>query len=158
MSVMLDLQVASCSRQLPTSESLSQWVSSAVGTRRTQAQVSVRLVDAEEGQQLNWQWRGIQKATNVLSFPADLPQEVAAEVPLLGDIVVCVPVVEQEARTQDKSLAAHWAHMVVHGTLHLLGYDHQTGQEALVMERLEADILRELGFDDPYEDPIEGNV
>lgn len=158
MSVTLELQNASSSTQLPASDSLALWVRSAVGSRREQAVVSLRLVDAEEGLELNRHWRGGEKATNVLSFPADLPGEIDSTLPLLGDIVVCVPVVEQEACAQSKSLDAHWAHMVVHGTLHLLGYDHNTEQEAQVMESLEIGILRELGFDDPYEDPIKGHV
>lgn len=111
--------------------------------------VVVRYVDAEESRVLNRDYRGRDYATNVLSFPFELPPGV--EDPHLGDLVICVPVVEAEARDQGKPLEAHHAHMVVHGLLHLQGYDHETEAEAHQMETLEIEILRRLGYADPYE-------
>lgn len=99
---------------------------------------------------LNRDYRGKSGPTNVLSFPADLPPELA--LPLLGDIVVCAPVVAREAAEQGKPLAAHWAHMAVHGCLHLLGHDHVEEADAVAMETLESTILAQLGFPCPYPD------
>jgi probable rRNA maturation factor len=118
-----------------------------------QAEVSVYIVDEAESQELNSQYRGKDKPTNVLSFPADIPEEVG--VPLLGDLVVCAPVVEREAQEQGKTLNAHWAHMLVHGTLHLLGYDHLEDDEAEVMEALETRLVTQLHFPAPYIETIE---
>jgi probable rRNA maturation factor len=110
----------------------------------------VRIVSQRESRRLNQRFRGRPTATNVLAFPADLP--AGPDLPLLGDLVVCRAVVEREAGEQGKPVEAHWAHMVVHGTLHLLGYDHQTGQEAARMETREVQILATLGYPDPYEE------
>ncbi len=117
-----------------------------------EAEVSLYIVDEAESQELNAQYRGKDKPTNVLSFPADIPEEVG--VPLLGDLVVCAPVVEREAQEQGKTLEAHWAHMLVHGSLHLLGYDHIEDDEADVMEALETEIITGLGFPAPYQDNL----
>jgi probable rRNA maturation factor len=113
----------------------------------------VYIVDETESQELNFQYRKKNKPTNVLSFPADIPDEVG--VPLLGDLVVCAPVVEREAKEQGKTLEAHWAHMLVHGTLHLLGYDHIEDDEANVMEALETRLITQLKFPAPYAETIE---
>jgi len=109
----------------------------------------VRLVDAPEMASLNKTYRGKDGPTNVLSFPADLPPDL--DLPLLGDIVICAPVVAAEAREQHKSPDAHWAHMAVHGTLHLLGYDHLDENEAITMEALESAILADLHYPCPYQ-------
>lgn len=114
----------------------------------TTAELSIRIVDRDEMQALNLRYRRRDYATNVLSFPADLPEELA--LPLLGDMAICAPVVLEEAQRQGKELAAHWDHMLVHGALHLLGYDHETDHEALAMESLEIRILADLGWPDPY--------
>jgi probable rRNA maturation factor len=106
-------------------------------------------VDEEESRSLNRDYRGKDRPTNVLSFPSSAPAFVGTD--LLGDLVICVPVVRREAVEQGKGERAHWAHMVVHGVLHLLGHDHQNSAERLVMERLEKEILASLGFPDPYE-------
>ncbi len=148
MHVTIDLQVASTAAELPDNTQLERWASAALGDARAEAEISVRIVDAEEGQALNLHWRGKDYATNVLSFPADLPPEL--ELPLLGDLVVCAPVVAREASEQHKSLDAHWAHMIVHGTLHLLGHDHIEDQEAEAMEALETRVLTGLGYPNPY--------
>lgn len=148
--VMIDIQVASDSQNLPSQEDIQSWTGAAVGEHRTEAEVSLRIVDIEEGAELNFQWRQKEGPTNVLSFPSELPPEL--ELPLLGDLVVCAPVVERESREQKKNLQAHWAHMIVHGTLHLLGYDHIEDEEAKEMEALETVIIQKLGFPDPYQE------
>lgn len=155
MPAFIDLQVASESRSLPSEEQLTTWATAAVRDERDEAEISIRIVDAEEGQELNNQWRQKDYATNVLSFPSDLPEELG--LPLLGDLVICAPVVEREADEQQKTLTSHWAHMVIHGTLHLLGYDHIEDDEAEAMEALETRIMKSLAFNDPYEDKTEDN-
>lgn len=113
------------------------------------SEVTVRVVDAAESQALNQQYRGKDAPTNVLSFPFEAPPGIP--VALAGDLVICAPVVEREAREQNKPLKAHWAHMVIHGILHLQGFDHITDEEASVMEELEIRLLAQLGFSNPYE-------
>jgi probable rRNA maturation factor len=113
------------------------------------AAFTLRIAGAIEIQSLNAQYRNQDKATNVLSFPADLPAEL--ELPDIGDIIICAEIVAQEAATQNKPLKSHWAHMTVHGILHLLGYDHLEDSEATVMEALETKILTTLGYTAPYE-------
>ena len=143
---------ATASRKgVPASASFRRWVEAALKSarRRKATEVSIRIVDADEGQALNLQYRGRDYATNVLSFPADLPPGV--NLPLIGDLVICAPVVAREAAEQGKTAAHHWAHMTVHGTLHLLGYDHIDDAEAEAMEALETRILAGLGIPDPYE-------
>lgn len=108
----------------------------------------IRLVGKEESRRLNAQFRNMDKPTNVLSFPADLPPEI--KLPLLGDIVICANLVGSEAAEQGKSLESHWAHLTIHGILHLLGYDHQNEKAAAKMESLESYILKSLGYPDPY--------
>jgi len=148
MNLELDIQNA-CSRAIPEEEDFARWIEAALDGERDDAEVSLRIVDADEITALNHQYRGKNYATNVLSFPADLPEEL--ELPLLGDIVVCAEVVEREALEQHKPSAAHWAHMVVHGTLHLLGYDHIDDDEADAMEGREIEILERLNFSNPYQ-------
>lgn len=149
MSIELDLQLAVESEQgLPTLNDFSQWLNKAVTPFQTQAEVTIRVVDIQESQQLNREYRGKDKPTNVLSFPFEAPQGM--EIDLLGDLVICRQVVEQEAQDQNKPLMAHWAHMVVHGSLHLLGYDHIEDDEAEEMESLETEIMLDMGFEDPY--------
>ena len=131
---------------------LQAWVDEALAAARHpgEAELTLRITDVAEIQQLNLAYRQQDKPTNVLSFPAELPEQLA--LPLLGDIVICAPVVCQEAQAQGKSTQAHWAHMVVHGTLHLLGYDHLQDSEALAMEALETRILASFGYAAPYHD------
>lgn len=152
MQVQVDIEIASASQQIPDSTLIEQWIGAALAQvesfNRTDAEVSLYIVDEDEGQSLNQQYRAKDYPTNVLSFPADLPEEL--NLPLLGDLVVCAPVVEREALEQQKTLTAHWAHMLVHGTLHLLGFDHIDDDEAEAMEALETRILTSLGFDAPY--------
>jgi probable rRNA maturation factor len=137
---------------LPAAASVRRWAEAALAGRRRAVELSVRYVDSAEGRALNLAYRGRDYATNVLSFPVALPPGVRS--PLLGDVVVCAPVVALEALAQDKPLAHHHAHLVVHGVLHLLGMDHErSGAEAEAMEARERRILAGLGIPDPYADP-----
>ncbi|MCC5085484.1 rRNA maturation RNase YbeY [Xanthomonas campestris] len=137
---------------LPSSVSFRKWVAAALKGRIREADLAVRVVDEKEGCSLNHHYRGKDYATNVLSFPAEMPEGLpkGVKMPLLGDLVICAPVVAREAAEQGKSLSAHYAHLTVHGTLHLLGWDHEDDKEADAMEQLEREILAELGVDDPY--------
>lgn len=144
----VDLQIACDDRELPSEIEFNSWVSAALSQFKDEAELSIRIVENDESQSLNHQYRGKDKPTNVLSFPADLPDHI--ELPLLGDLIVAAEVVENEAKQQHKPLKAHWAHMVVHGCLHLLGYDHINDEEAEEMEGLETQILADLGYPDPY--------
>lgn len=136
---------------MPMATQLKQWASAALKDKITAVEMTIRVVDVTEITELNTHYRHKTGATNVLSFPFDMPMDLADEPPLLGDIVICATVVNQEAQIQGKSAIAHWAHMVVHGTLHLLGYDHETPADANLMESLEINILKKLGFPDPYQ-------
>ncbi|HHF3391212.1 metal-binding heat shock protein [Haemophilus influenzae] len=148
-SVLVDLQIATENIEgLPTEEQIVQWATGAVQPEGNEVEMTVRIVDEAESQELNLTYRGKDRPTNVLSFPFECPDEV--ELPLLGDLVICRQVVEREASEQEKPLMAHWAHMVVHGSLHLLGYDHIEDDEAEEMESLETQIMQGLGFADPY--------
>jgi len=135
---------------LPSSASFRRWVAAALAgaRRRKPAELAIRIVNAAEGQALNRDYRGKDYATNVLSFPAELPPGV--NLPLIGDLAICAPVVAREAAEQGKLPRDHWAHLTVHGTLHLLGYDHLEDTEADAMEALETRILAGLGIPDPY--------
>jgi probable rRNA maturation factor len=152
----VDVQFASDDEEIPTADEIRSWVmrALAVAERVMPADISVRVVGLEESQRLNHDYRDRDGPTNVLSFPAG---EIAGwpddEAVPLGDIVVCAPVVRREAREQGKRLEDHWAHMLVHGTLHLLGFDHLADAEAREMEALETRILTEGGLDDPYGAP-----
>ena len=150
MKLHVDIQTASA-EVVPPEKDIRRWIAAALHGRSTQEQVevSVRLVDSDEMARLNETYRGKTGATNVLSFPAGLPAELA--IPLIGDIVICAPVVRAEAVQQGKTERAHWAHMTIHGTLHLLGYDHLKEEEATIMEALESAILSELNYACPYE-------
>ena len=150
----LDLQLATDASKLPAEAQLRRWVELALRQRTADSELTIRLVDAEEGQELNRTYRHKDYATNVLSFPAEVPDGLL-DIPLLGDLVICVPVVEREAREQNETLEAHWAHLVIHGCLHLLGYDHIDDEEAEEMEGLERQLLAELGYPDPYRDDEE---
>jgi len=152
--IYIDLQNACDSEDLPSETEFQSWVTNALADYRTEAEVSIRLVNVDESQSLNFEYRGKEKPTNVLSFPFEIPPGIpAAEMNhLLGDLVICSSVVEAEAKEQNKQLNDHWAHMVTHGLLHLLGYDHIKDDEAELMEQLERDILAKQGISDPYYD------
>jgi probable rRNA maturation factor len=133
---------------LPAAVSFRRWATAAAEGRIRRADLAIRLVDTKEGRALNRHYRGKDYATNVLSFPVELPQGV--NLPLLGDLVICAPVVAREAAEQRKPLAAHYAHLTIHGVLHLLGLDHEDTREAEAMEQIEREILASLDFPDPY--------
>lgn len=147
----LDLQLASEAPGLPSADDFRHWCALALRQRTADSELTIRLVDEAEGRELNRTWRHKDYATNVLSFPADVPDGLL-DIPLLGDLVICAPVVCREAAEQGKTLSAHWAHMVIHGCLHLLGHDHVEDAEAEEMEALERKLLAELGHPDPYND------
>lgn len=146
----LDLQQVSAEAGVPDAAQLRHWAQAALADLSGPLAMTVRIVDEAESAELNQTYRGKQGPTNVLSFTAEVPPEV--DEPLLGDLVICAPVVAREAAEQGKTLEAHWAHMVVHGCLHLQGHDHIEEQQAARMESLETRILAGLGFTDPYAD------
>jgi probable rRNA maturation factor len=129
---------------------LKEWATKAMQSEVKSAELTIRIVDVEEMTNLNLTYRNKQGPTNVLSFPFELPTDIQLEIPILGDIIICAAIVNEEAQEQKKEVNAHWAHMVVHGSLHLLGYDHENDDEANIMESLEIAILQQLGFDNPY--------
>jgi probable rRNA maturation factor len=153
MQAEIDLQVATACADIPSAELFSQWVLAVLQDSDKQAGVAIRIVSEAEGLELNRRYRSGDTATNVLSFPSDLPPGIVAELDTmpLGDLVMCAPVVEREAREQGKPSADHWAHLTVHGILHLLGYDHQDVSTADRMEALETRILAQFGVADPYD-------
>jgi probable rRNA maturation factor len=135
---------------LPAATSFRRWVEAALrgAKRHKAAELAIRIVGADEGRALNRDYRGKDYATNVLSFPVELPPGVA--LPLIGDLAICAPVVQREAAEQGKAVRDHWAHLTIHGVLHLLGHDHVDERDATVMEALETRILASLGIADPY--------
>ncbi len=183
MNIIVNVQYASNESELPNKDKLTKWVSVALQYQassdspplnqdpdftfsnhdnqrslveepllaRKKLELTIRIVDETESRQLNETWRKCQGATNVLSFPFQCPPGI--KVPLLGDIIICAPLVVREAKQQHKSLDAHWAHLVIHGTLHLLGYDHLEEVQAQRMEHLEIQALHHLGYPNPYHIP-----
>jgi probable rRNA maturation factor len=145
----LAVQYASSATGLPTRPRLRRWVVAALQPDTLSAEITLRIVDADEGLQLNRDYRGKAYATNVLTFTYD-DGPVVPGMPLLGDIVLCTPVVAAEAEAQGKPLLAHYAHLVVHGVLHLQGFDHEEAADADRMEALETQIVTKLGYADPY--------
>ena len=160
MNLSIDIQKACASEDSPDEDSIKRWVSAAVRDERDECELSIRIVDELESADFNQRYRGKSGATNVLSFPFDA---VTPEpLPILGDLVICAPVLVREAAEQQKTTTAHWAHIVIHGVLHLLGYDHIEDQDAEQMESLETEIMLVLDFPPPYrildessDDPIE---
>ena len=149
----VDLQIASDNQPLPSQQQFEAWVELAC-KQRPDADVVVRVVDESESAELNLSYRQKSGATNVLSFPFELPEGLPADALIdvcLGDLVICAQLVEQEATEQGKSVIDHWAHLVVHGCLHLQGYDHIEEQDANVMEGLEIELLANIGVTNPYE-------
>lgn len=148
MSVKLTLQLASAEPSAPSAEQLLRWAQAALGPAPGPAAITIRVADEAEIQSLNKDWRKRDAPTNALAFPlsggAGAPSGVA------GDVVACAPVIKREAAAQNKTLAAHWAHVIIHGVLHLMGYDHVNEQDAVAMEAKEIAILKNLGFPDPY--------
>lgn len=137
----LSIQYASNAIDLPSRNQLRKWVKA---TLRVETEATIRIVDESEARELNNTYRGKDYATNVLTFP------LTEEPHLMGDIIICAPIVIKEAREQNKSTEAHFAHLTVHGTLHLHGYDHVSDEQAGLMESIEVTILTKLGYPDPY--------
>jgi probable rRNA maturation factor len=152
----IDLQVACTEKSVPTQADFQLWVDTALSAlvedKHTQKafELTIRLADIEESQQLNHQYRNKNKPTNVLSFPFEVPDGI--ELDLLGDLIICCDIVKQEALEQNKDLFNHWAHLVIHGCLHLVGFDHISDEEAEEMESLEISILASIGIENPYEE------
>jgi probable rRNA maturation factor len=161
MTIIVDLQVATALKSLPAKERFQEWVELVLqGNDKNsgkdsdrETELSIRLVDENESQTLNHDYRGKDYPTNVLSFPMDIPEGIPVN--LLGDLVICAPVVIKEAQEQNKTEEAHWAHLVIHGTLHLLGYDHIDDAQAEQMESLEIQLIQSLGYPNPYLEPSE---
>lgn len=151
MNIELDLQLASEEPDIPDASLFQTWCEMAIAPYQENAELTIRIVDEEEGQALNAEYRHKDYATNVLSFPSELPEGML-EIPLLGDLVICAPVVAKEAKQQHKRLEAHWAHLVTHGCLHLLGFDHEQAEAADEMEALEQQLLMQQGYPDPYQE------
>lgn len=149
-SLLLALQTETAATGLPTEAQLRTWAGAALQAGVADAEITIRIVDADEGRQLNRDYRGKDYATNVLTFTFDDDMPAIPGLPLMGDIVFCAPVVEREAAEQAISLEAHYAHLTVHGVLHLQGFDHLDDDEAEEMEGLETHILAGLGYADPY--------
>ena len=156
----LQLQKISNVADIPTEAEFSLWVTSVLTHLQSpnidQLTLCIRIVDNDEMADLNLTYRNKENATNVLSFPQELPEAIrqslleVGEQNSLGDVVLCAPIVAEEAEQQGKKISAHWAHLTLHGTLHLLGYDHIEDNEAIEMEALETAILGQLGFANPY--------
>ena len=144
----VDVQCACPASGVPAPAEIARWAEAALAGRSEDAEMTVRVVDEAEGAALNASYRRRAGATNVLAFAFDAPELPALRI--LGDVVVCAPVAAREARAQSKRIEAHWAHLVVHGTLHLLGYDHGEPGPAREMEAAEREILGRLGYPDPY--------
>jgi len=147
MTIEVDVQRACETDYIPCDGDFQTWVEAALDCSKHKL-LTIRAVDSAESADLNLRFRSREGPTNVLSFAAELPAEI--EMPLLGDIVICAPLAAAEAKAQGKDLQAHWAHLVIHGVLHLLGLDHQTEAEAREMESLEISLLASLGFSNPY--------
>ncbi|RDH88959.1 MAG: rRNA maturation RNase YbeY [endosymbiont of Seepiophila jonesi] len=150
MHLEIEIQNATETVDLPSKEAFIQWAQAALVKGTEGAEVVIRIVDEAESRTLNRDYRGKDRPTNILSFPFEAPPQVPSN--LLGDLVICAPVVIREAEAQNKSALSHWAHMTVHGMLHLQGFDHLDEDEAEVMETRERQILCGLGFRDPYEE------
>jgi probable rRNA maturation factor len=152
MKVSLSVQYAAARRGSPRQTAIARWARAALrGLRRKKVALGVRIVNEKESATLNRRYRGKSGATNVLSFPFEAPPGTRSDT--LGDLVLCAPIVRREARVQQRTPAAHWAHLVVHGILHLRGYDHENAKAAAVMEAREARVLRSLGYPNPYAAP-----
>ncbi len=147
MPISIDVQIASNSTDIPDNRKIRRWAETCLDLMNENAEFTIRIVDEPEITELNRRWRGHDKSTNVLSFPAG---ENIAVPDLLGDIVICAPVIQIEADEQEKDIDAHWAHMIIHGILHLLEFDHGNEEDARVMESIETEKLAKLDYPNPY--------
>ncbi len=149
MSTYIVVQVVSNCLSIPAKNDFIDWANAAIDNQSLERELTIRIVDEEEGKSLNKDWRQKEYATNILSFP--MGDTVNEEMNILGDIVICAPVVLREAQEQNKPVQAHWAHLVIHGVLHLQGYNHQNDDEASEMETKEITLLGNFGYANPYE-------
>lgn len=145
----ITLQNLTRSKKIPSSYYFRRWVNLALAKQKKTAEINIRIVDQAESAELNKTFRHKNGSTNILSFPFETPPGITS--PLLGDLIICAPVMIKEAAEQKKLLLTHWAHITIHGTLHLLGYDHIKDKDAQVMENLEIKLLQQLGYPNPYE-------
>jgi probable rRNA maturation factor len=151
MNYHIDIQHA-CDETIPISDSmLTTWSTLALATQTNCAELTLRLVEPDEITQLNNDYRKQNKATNVLAFPANIPKDIALDYPFLGDVIICPHILQEESIQLHKPLIAHWALIVIHGVLHLLGFDHIEDNDATIMQALEIKLLAQLGFDNPYQ-------
>ncbi len=148
MTIDLCLQNCSDANDIPDQAQLFKWIETVLQDRLDDIEMGIRIVDEIESAKLNQQYRQKAGPTNVLSFPMDSPPEIKPR--LLGDLVICAPVVAKEAEQQNKTLEAHYAHLTIHGLLHLLGYDHIKDDQAQIMEATEIGIMHRLGYPNPY--------
>ncbi|ADE16911.1 protein of unknown function UPF0054 [Nitrosococcus halophilus Nc 4] len=151
MSIAVQVQYAVSRTGIPLQVDFQRWVEAVLVNQSKEGEVTIRIADEAEVAELNWRYRYKEGATNVLSFPFELSAPLPFQISLLGDLVICAPVVAREALEHAKEERAHWAHLVVHGVLHLLGFDHQQEAEAQQMEAMEITILKSLGYPNPYE-------
>lgn len=147
---LLDIQIVSTSKKLPDNQHFQTWVDTVLNHPKDDIEIVIRVVDETESAKLNQQYRHKDAPTNVLSFPFEVPEPITS--PLLGDLVICAPVIEQQAIQQQKPLLHHWAHIVIHGVLHLCGYDHINDTEAEEMEAKEIALLKKLNINNPYQE------
>lgn len=146
----VEMQFASDSKNIPDHQKFQYWVDTVLRDDSQNSEVVIRIVDEGEMIEFNEQYREKQGPTNILSFPFEAPDSVESS--LLGDLLVCAPILENESELQNKKLEDHWAHMIIHGVLHLVGYDHMDDVEAEVMEALEINILKSININNPYEE------
>jgi probable rRNA maturation factor len=152
MKYNISLQNPENYKDIPNQFVIQRWVNLTLKDQLPKAELTIRFVSSDEIKKLNQVYRKKNKPTNVLSFPITPPTEVKEELPLLGDIVLCYSVIKEEAQQQKKTTDAHFAHMIIHGVLHLLGFDHLSKEDANIMEPIEIKLLNELGYNNPYED------
>lgn len=147
---LIEIQIESQSKQIPAEKQFEDWVDEVLKNEDQDLEIVIRIVDEDEMIRFNEQYRDKKGTTNILSFPFEVPDGVESQ--LLGDLLVCAPVVEEESKEQNKKLEHHWAHLIIHGILHLLGYNHIDDVEAEEMEKLEIDILTTIGINNPYQE------
>ncbi len=147
----IDVQNPEDYSDIPNIFIINRWAKQTLSGYRDKGEITIRFVSKDESKKLNYSFRQKNKPTNVLSFPMKMPEGVDLEIPLIGDLVICRDIVVKEAKEQNKPLEAHFAHMIIHGILHLLGFDHIKAKDAKVMEPIEINLLEQLGFNNPYE-------
>lgn len=152
MNYFIDIQQV-CEDAPPVDdEVIAQWIELTLAKHKNAGELTLRIVSPDEMTHLNSTYRKQNKVTNVLAFPSNLPKDIQLDVPLLGDVIICPSVLQAESESLNKPLQAHWAHIVIHGVLHLLGFDHVRDEDAPIMQAQEINILEELGFCNPYKE------